>query len=59
VLRRGGETDVVGGIDAFPILLADVGAVELISRSLDHLRLKRGRSIVDHEDHRVGRGGGE
>ena len=53
----GGEADVEGGRATFAVLLEDVGAVELVGRELDHPRVRRGRAVVDHEDHGLGRGG--
>ena len=53
VLGGGGEADVDGGGGALAVLLEDVGAVELVGRGLDHLRLRRRRAVVDDEDHRA------
>ena len=55
----GGEADVDGGGGAFAVLLEDVGAIELVGRDLDHLRVRRRGAVVDHEDHGLGCGAAE
>ena len=56
---RDGEADVVGRVSTLAVLLDDVGTVELGGRDLDQPGVRRGGSVVHHEDHRLGRGGSQ
>ena len=57
MVGRGAQADVEGGDAALTVLLEDVGAIELAGGELEHLRLRLGRAVVDHEDHGLGGGG--
>jgi hypothetical protein len=52
----GGQADVEGGGVALTVLLQDIATVELLGSELDHLRHRRRRAVVDHEDHGLGCG---